>query len=300
MNFNEYLNQAWSQHGDHPEQTAQGLEDGLKLCGSSADLISLVNLTTHLYSEHLHKFIEGERQLRELGKSDFAIGSPAEFAIARSVMAFRLCDGSIDPETDRLGLTPTDLIRSLATATSALATRDSERALKYLRLALSLVSSVELAPENGVARSLAIGGNNTASSLEELETRSSEQIELMLLAAETGRKYWELAGTWIEVERAEYRWAKSLLVAGNFAEARRHADLCLQISEKNEAPPLEVFFAYEARASIDATEFKSKGAVPPEKNLQRTREFFEKLAVDDQVWARKSLESLNAQFKTLH
>lgn len=298
MDFNEYLNQAWSRHGDQPEQIAESLEEGLKLCGSAADLVSLVHLTTHLYSEHLHKFIEGERQLRELGKSDFAVGSPAEFAIARAVMAFRLCDGSIDPETDRLGLTPTDLIRSLATATSALAARDSRRALKFLHHALSLIPSLELTPDGGVARSLAIAGNNTASLLEELPNRDSEQTELMLLAAETGRKYWEIAGTWIEVERAEYRWAKSLLKARDFREARKHADLCLAIAEKNHAPALEVFFAYEARASIDAEE-PSSGA-RTEKNLQRAREFFEKLAPDDQIWARTSLETLNAKFKVLH
>lgn len=299
MNFNDYLNQAWSQHGDQPEQTAASLEEGLRLCSSSADLVSLVNLTTHLYSEHLHKFIEGERLLRELGKSAFAIGSPAEFAIARSVMAFRLCDGSIDPEADRLGLTPADLTRSLATATSALATRDSARALKCLHHALSLVPSLELAPENGVARSLAIAGNNTAASLEELPLQTPEQTELMLLAAETGRKYWEIAGTWIEVERAEYRWAKSALKAGDFLEARKHADLCLEIAEKNQAPALEIFFAYEARASIDAQETPSHG-VRAEKNLQRAREFFEKLAIDDQIWARASLDALNAKFETVH
>lgn len=288
MNFADFLNKAWSEHGDHPEQTATQLAQGLALCTSASDVVSLVNLTTHLYSEHLQKFVEGERQLREIGKNDFAKGTPAEFAVARAIMAFRLCDGSVDSEQDRLGLTPADLARSLGIATSALSVRDSGRAEKYLRQALQIATSIELTDSDGVARGLAIAGNNTAASLEEVASRTDQQTCLMLLAAETGRKFWEIAGTWLEVERAEYRWAKSCLQAGLFDEARTHAKLCLSIAQANGEPPLEIFFAYEALADIEKT---AKTAVF-QSTLKMAQEWFEKLAPDDQSWARKSLEQL--------
>ncbi len=295
--FSDFLNSAWSHHGDHPEKTAENLESGLELCTSSADVLALVNLTTHLYSEHLHKFIEGERILRHIGKSDFTKGTSAEFAVARAIMALRLSEGSVDPRVDRLGLTPADLTRSLATAASTLAIRDSVRAASYLSYALEIAATLELSTSDGVARSLAIAGNNSASSLEELAERTDAQTALMLLAAETGRKFWELAGTWMEIERAEYRWAKSCLAAANdpaqssqkLNEARHHAELCLKICEENQAPALEFFFAYECLASIEDQTTEKKEA-----SVKLAREWFEKLSSDDQAWAKTSLDALGS------
>lgn len=288
MKFSEFLSQGWSDHGDHPEKVAQSLEEGLSLCGSAEDVIALVNLTTHLYAEHLRTFTEGERKLREFQKSDFVVGSPAEFAITRAIMAFRLCEGGIDPAEDRLGLTPADLTRSLSIAASALALRDSERSEKYLRQALELAASLEMKTTDPVARALAISGNNIASKLEEKPERTRQQTTLMLLAAETGRKYWELAGTWMEVERAEYRLAKSHLAAGNLAEARLHAELCLSISQQNSAPALEIFFAYECLAQIE----KVSASNAFQSSLHLAKEWFEKITPDEQSWAKKSLEGL--------
>jgi hypothetical protein len=288
MKFAEYLSHAWSHHGDQPESVAADLEKGLALCTSPDELIALINLTTHLYTEHLHRFVEGERKLRELGKSEVAISSQAEFAIARSVMALRLCEGTVDPETDRLGLTPGDLARSLAVAASALAIRKSDSSERYLRLAIATTSNLELTAHDGVARALAIAGNNTAANLETLKPRDAQQTELMLLAAETARKFWEIAGTWLEVERAEYRFAKSCLAAGRLEDAVTHARLCLKVCEQNEAAPLEFFFAYECLASVE------KAASPDafQSTLKRANEWFEKLTPDDQSWARDSLSAL--------
>ena len=118
MTFAEFLNESWKNHADHAEETAARLSEGLKLCTSSSDLNALIHLATHLYAEHLQRFTEGERVLREFAQSDFAKGTDSEFAIARSIMAFRLCEGVINPMHDRLGLTPGDLARSLATEAS--------------------------------------------------------------------------------------------------------------------------------------------------------------------------------------
>ena len=175
MEFKEYLGNAWAKHGDNVEQTAESIEAGIALCRSADDVSSLVHLTTHLYSEHIQRFTEGERKLREIGKSEYANRTPAEFAVTRAIAAFRLCGGTLDPAEDRMGLTPNDLARALAIATSALSVRDSERSEKFLKQALELAASVDLASADGLARSLAIAGNNTAASLEETPILSEQR-----------------------------------------------------------------------------------------------------------------------------
>lgn len=292
--FSEFLNKAWSDHGEHPEVTAGSLQNGLALANSADDVIALVNLTAHLYTEHVQKFIEGERQLREIAKSDFAKGTPAEFAVARTIAAFRMCEGTLDPEQDRMGLTPGDLARALGFAASALSVRDSVKAEKFLRLALSLVQSIELTTTDGITRGMAIAGNNSSASLMELSLQNEQQKIFMLLAAETARKYWEIAGTWLETERAEYHWAACCLRASMPSEAREHAANCLAMSQSNGAVPLEMFFAYECLGKIEKTEL---GAVTAN-TLERAAEWFDKINDDDKSWAQKSFEQLKTQ--TLH
>jgi hypothetical protein len=83
----------------------------------------------------------------------------------------------------------------------------------------------------------------------------------MILAAETGRKYWELAGTWVEVERAEYRLAMTYMHAGQLDKALKHARLCESICNENDAAPFEKFFAAEALVKVQrarCVEYKSK------------------------------------------
>jgi len=74
----------------------------------------------------------------------------------------------------------------------------------------------------------------------------------MVAAAEGGLRYWRLAGTWLEEERAEYRLARSLLQAGNPASAVEHASRCVDICAANDAPPFERFFGYAVLAIAHA------------------------------------------------
>ena len=75
------------------------------------------------------------------------------------------------------------------------------------------------------------------------------ETELMLLAAKTGRRYWEVAGTWLEVERAEYRLAMSLLAAGHPKAALVQAKLCVAICEDHGVIPYDHFFGWVATAT---------------------------------------------------
>ena len=288
MVFSEFLSKGWSDHGKTPDQVAESLQAGLALANSPDDVIALVNLTAHLYTEHIPRFIEGERQLRDFAKNDFVKGTPAEFAVARAIAAFRMCEGTLDPETDRMGLTPGDLARALGLAASALSGRDSVKSEKFLRLALAFVEPLELTSTDGISRGLAIAANNSSATLMELDTQTEQQKNFMLLAAEVARKYWELAGTWLEVERAECYWSARCLKAGNLVEARKHAELCLSMTKENGSVPLEMFFATEALAKVE----RAAGSNAFYATLQDAVDWFEKISADDKTWAQASLDKL--------
>jgi hypothetical protein len=110
------------------------------------------------------------------------------------------------------------------------------------------VASYGPSKDDPASRALAVAANNLACTLEEREGRSKTETSLMLRAAEAARRYWEIAGTWLHVERAEYRLAISNLAAGRSRGALEHAGTCLRIVEENGSDPVEMFFAREALA----------------------------------------------------
>jgi hypothetical protein len=111
----------------------------------------------------------------------------------------------------------------------------------------------------------------------------------MVLAAQTARTYWGIAGTWLQWERAEYRLAKTYLQAANPARSLEHAQKCLEISHLNSAPALELFFGHEAlalahKAMGNTAEFAEAAT--------HATSYFDALGADDQVWCAAALVSL--------
>ena len=70
-------------------------------------------------------------------------------------------------------------------------------------------------------RALAITGNGLACTLEEKPDRTADERALMILAAQTARHHWAIAGTWLETERAEYRLANTWLQPVRRGQRRR-------------------------------------------------------------------------------
>ena len=128
-----------------------------------------------------------------------------------------------------------------------------------------------------------------ASALEEKETRSPAETELMILAAQVSRKCWEIAGTWLEIERAEYRLANTFLKAGNFDQAFVHAQNCLQLIKDNNAGALEYFFAYEALALVEQAR---KNSVGFSQAVELAKEYFTKLSDNEKSWCEATLKKL--------
>ncbi|MEK7355718.1 MAG: hypothetical protein AAB250_04685 [Bdellovibrionota bacterium] len=287
MTFDEFLKQAWTDHATDAVAVATRLNDGLQLVSAGEQIPQMASLVTHVLGEHLGRWDDAVGTLKRLrGVRSFETGSEAEKSIARSIASMEVAAGQRESLDE---LSTSDQIRVLAVAASALSSqkRTDEARLSFSR-AIELAQS-GLAKEDPANRALAVTGNILACELEEKPTRSKSETELMILAAQTGRKFWEIAGTWVQIERAEYRLSQSYLKAGDLIRALKHAQLVLEISTANDLPALEFFFGYEALALVETARANPIGFKTA---ADQMRIQFELLNDDDKKWCKASLEKL--------
>ncbi len=276
MSFTTYLNKAWSEHAANPEAVSKQFLVSLSLVSESSHILQLTQLITHVMGgDHLAKYADGVRLLESLDRLELnSIESKTALKRAKAILQY-----SADPDFNILDFSGSEQIRIAAAAGSALIGQGKIiEASRELQKALLLAKS--LPTDDPANRSLAITGNNIATALEEKTPLMPAEKELMLLAANTGHKYWKISGTWLEVERAEYRLANSHMKALNIDEALKHGRRCLQICEENKAHALEFFFAYEALAMTKKV---------PEA-VEKMEEYFLLLNEEDRVWCKSSLD----------
>lgn len=289
MDFKTFIDQAWHDHATDAAAVARRLDDGIVLVGDEAQLNQLMNLAHHVCGEHLGEWREGIAFIERLtALPAFAADGASGQARARSVASLRLAAGE---EVGRAGLSPSDRIRVAAMAASSLAEHDTTRAKRLLQDALDLARRSGLPAADPMNRALAVTGNSLASALEQKAVRSPDERALMILAAQTGRHYWALAGTWLETERAEYRLAMSWLQAGDLARAREHAQACLEIVAANDGAALERLFGWEALGRVERAAGNATGHAQA---LARAREAFAELDEADKSWCAPSLAQLAA------
>lgn len=279
MNFEQWLNQAWDKHATDAKAVANEISNGQSLITQAEQIPQLSRLIVHIYGEHLKQIDSGLEQLANLKKSDFAKAWS------------HLEDGaSLELQKNEFAnlekLSPSGQAKALAVAASALAANlDIQSASKFLKQAESISESLD--QSDPAHRSLAISGNNLACALEETANKSDAQIALMIEAAKLARKFWEIAGTWLHVERAEYRLAKTFLSAKQANLALQHALLGLQICEKNQAEALEFFFTSEVLIEC----FESLGKIEEaNREKQKMREAYEGLSESDKSWCKNYLK----------
>lgn len=288
MDFNTYLDKAWNDHATQATTVVNTFPEGLKLVQTSSDLEQLGRLATHVYGEHLGRWNDGLSFINTLSKHlQFSESSSVgkSFSIFKGALSL-----STQPSFDLESYSASDKIRILAMSASSLSEQGQpDRATDYFLKALELGQS-GISKEDPANKSLAITANNLACRLEEKSSLSNIETDLMILAARVARKFWEVAGSWKEVERAEYRLSQSYLRAGKSEESFIHAQNCVEICSGNSAPALEFFFGYEALALAE----KAKGnALGYETAMTQMKKYFEQLSDDDKSWCEVTLKRLS-------
>jgi tetratricopeptide (TPR) repeat protein len=282
MKISEYVNSAWSMHATEPAKVLEEVKHQFAHIENEDEILSLANLIVHVAGEHLGQWLVGLELLKKL-KNNPMLKNRQD--MARMVAVLELGNNSA---TSIEKFSPSEQARILAQTASALASLGGIKLSEsYLERAEKLVSGLEASdPAN---KSLAITGNNVASSLEEKKDRTESQTALMLKAAKLGRVYWAIAGTWKETERAEYRLAKSHLSAGLNNEALEHSKKCLEIVAKNNNEALELFFGLEVLAFAH----KALGnAAEANTAVEKMKATFNLLSSDEQSWCKSTLAAM--------
>lgn len=289
MDFQAYLNKSWSEHAKNPQAVADQFETQFKFLAKSDDIVPFSQLISHVFIEHLCDWTKGKQILTKILDLPISEDSKAKTSLQRSIATM---DYLTDEQQDISQYSAADQIRILAASAGGFAAaQDIPKAKSTLQKAVSLASN-KLDEKDPAYKSLAMAGNNLACQLEEKVNRSTEETSLMLFAAETAREFWELAATWLEVERAEYRLAQSHLAAGNIDSAIRHAELCLDICQKNSADAMELFFATECFAKIYLRQNKKDAFA---KEIQQMEYYLSKLNRGENPWCVRALNNLKTE-----
>jgi len=287
MTFDAFLETAWSDHGDRPQEVADRLASSLHVVEAAEHVPPFARLAMHVYGEHLGQWDRGIALLESLRRVPASAGSVAAAgALDRNIATLRYAGGDTSVlET----LSNEDRISVLALAASAFAGRNGmKRAIATYAEALALAET-GLPPQSAALRALAVGGNNLAAALEEKKDRDDAETEGMLIAANGGLTYWKLAGTWLEEERAEYRLTRSLLQAGRPRDAIACARRCIDVCARNDAPAIEAFFGYVVlalaqRADSDAEAFAA--------SRRQALALHEQVPAEEKRWCQSDLAEL--------
>ena len=287
MTFDAFLESAWDDHGDRPQEVADRLASSLHVVENAGHIPPFVRIVTHVFGEHLGQWDRGVALLESLRRVPASAGSAtAAGVLDRNIATLRYAGG----DTSVLeALSTEDRISVLALAASAFAGRNGmKRAIATYAEALALAEA-GLPPQSPALRALAVGGNNLAAALEEKRDRDDAETEGMIVAANGGLTYWKQAGTWLEEERAEYRLTRSLLQAGRPRDAIASARRCIAVCTRNDAPAIETFFghvvlALAQRAGGDGTAF--------EDSRRHALSLFEQVPQDERRWCKTEVEEL--------
>src|SRR5512141_1803444 len=88
--FDAFVESAWSDHAERPEEVAGRLEDALTLLASPADATAYVRLVVHVYGEHLGQWRGGIALLESVGRNAAWAGSAVVAgAVTRGVAVLR-------------------------------------------------------------------------------------------------------------------------------------------------------------------------------------------------------------------
>lgn len=249
----------WQRHTAEPEQVAAALEDA----GNGGDLDedqwpALLKLYFHVVYTHLGD----ERRLRGfLAKNGSATGCVEEYAALLAI-----CVGAADAPAAATESLPEAALYARAASELGHLGRN-ERSIPLYKTALAKLPAT-FDPASPHIRELAIASNNMAVAYELMADRSAKETAHMLLCAHKAREFWQHCGTFINVERAEYRLAMAHLSAGDFPRALHHARACEAICAEHQLGGIEQFYASAALAEINLKRCHAIRAALPAEDQQ--------------------------------
>lgn len=285
--FDTFLSRAWADHAGRAEAVARRLRTRTPSPQSPEQLARLVRFVVHLLGEHLGRFDDARWRLDALrthAQADDAVQS--ELRIGGATL-----DVAEDPSADPASLTDSERVRALAGAAALLLGRgQTERALDLIVTAREQLLARPDAPASD-HRPLAVACNNITWALHDLrDARTHAQTDTLLAMAAASREHWSRAGTWVEIERAEYGLAFAHLSAGRFDDAWRHAAQCLAVCLRHDVP-FELFYAHEAMARVHHARRESGELAH---HAQAVRAAFDRLSADDQAACRGTRDAVLA------
>ncbi len=286
MDFEAFIASAWDDHGDRPQEVADRLAVALPGVASPEQVAPYARLVVHVMGAHLGHWARGIDILEALRRDPALAGSPAAAGAARrGIATLRYASGNTAAIAS---FDADDRATVLASAAAIRTDRDDpDGALAAYAEAVTLAAAL---PAGSPAfRSLAIAGNNLAEALECLPHRTAAQTDGMVAAARGGLAFWRVAGTWLEEERAHYRLARSLLAAGDPAQAVESGKRCAEVCLANDAPAFERVFAYAVLArALHGASRRADAADMREEALA----WFERVPEDDRRWCEADLAVL--------
>lgn len=147
MNFNEYLNQAWSEHASNPKAVADDFKIHLSLVESSEDIMSFSKLIVHVCGEHLGDWLSGLELLKKLKNNSL---HKDKVGMQRYVAILELGN---NPSTSIDHFSASDQVTILAATANAIRNLGGiKRADSYLKKALEIAA--ELPKEDPAHKSL--------------------------------------------------------------------------------------------------------------------------------------------------
>ncbi len=229
-----WLDQAWHEHADQPRAVADGLLQRAASLGDDADGAEALRLAEHVLLAHLADAPALAQLLAQ---------APAHAALAA---ARERSDWMLDILAERPASALPDsqrwrALHNLVMALVGLGRVAQGRSALFAEEAAALAS-----PGNDALRGYAASANNIAGDLRTGVRGDAQRDALMLDAAHLARRAWEVAGTWLHVERADYQLALCHAVLGQGAHALVYAQACLARCEAEGADPVECFFAHAA------------------------------------------------------
>jgi hypothetical protein len=285
--FEAFMARAWADHAEAPETVAQRLQTSTPAPTTSAHVGALARLVVHLLGEHLGRFEDGRWRLAALEGHPLARDPAARSELRVGRAALNLAEGSPAPVTD---FAPAEAVRAQSSAAAICVGRgQSERALALIAAARQCLADLPAATAAD-HRPLAVACNNMAWELHDRgAARSAAETAAMLDIAAASRAHWLRAGTWLEVERADYGLALANLSAGRLDDALRHAAQCIAACIDHDAPPFEHFFGHEALARVQHARGDTAAR---DHHVAVARTVFDRLGADDQDACRGALDAL--------